>query len=359
VAGDRGVEPCLALVEAEAVLAEFEIFFNRPAQPCCPDQPGLGQQLAFGYEAVVKGQLAGPQVAADQQVVARRQGTGFLSIPSLANVELIAGSSTFGMLCAMPVALRRRATYVSSLGRLAGRPDEFSLFFKQAVLAADIAHLSSIAEGHNPVGFVLSGTDNPEKTLAMFPGIAHKFSGCDLEALTPTMLIIDAHELKEGDLAIFLDRIINSDRWNVALSLGDSAVLRGELCQRIRSYVFERKLKIICGNQDEYRTLFPEFTSEIDSPEYFAGHPVRYFVRYALATFGDRGMAAHWAGQFCTFANTPLSPSRIINTSGAGDTAAGSFIAGALLGQPVSGVLFSADCLARRVLRMSGSRIIA
>ena len=30
VAGDRGVEPGLALVEAEAVLAELEIFLNQP-----------------------------------------------------------------------------------------------------------------------------------------------------------------------------------------------------------------------------------------------------------------------------------------------------------------------------------------
>ena len=71
VAGDDGVEPGLALVEAEAVLAESEIFFNRPAQPCRPDQPGLGQQLTFGYEAVVKGQLAGLEVAANEQVMAR------------------------------------------------------------------------------------------------------------------------------------------------------------------------------------------------------------------------------------------------------------------------------------------------
>ena len=30
VPGDRGIEPNLGLVEAEAVLAEFEIFFNQP-----------------------------------------------------------------------------------------------------------------------------------------------------------------------------------------------------------------------------------------------------------------------------------------------------------------------------------------
>src|SRR6266568_5145714 len=71
VAGDRGVEPGLALVEPEAVLAELEIFFYWPAEPGGADQPGLGQQLSFGHPAVVKGQLAGLEVAADQQVMAR------------------------------------------------------------------------------------------------------------------------------------------------------------------------------------------------------------------------------------------------------------------------------------------------
>jgi hypothetical protein len=33
VAGDRGVEPDLGLVEPEAALAELEGFFRRPAQP--------------------------------------------------------------------------------------------------------------------------------------------------------------------------------------------------------------------------------------------------------------------------------------------------------------------------------------
>src|SRR6266487_1429427 len=55
VTPDRGVEPGLALVQAEAVLAELEILLHRPAQPGRPDQPGLGQWLPFGYVAVVKG----------------------------------------------------------------------------------------------------------------------------------------------------------------------------------------------------------------------------------------------------------------------------------------------------------------
>ena len=39
VPGDRGVEADLGLVEPEAVLSELEIFFGRPAQPCCAALP--------------------------------------------------------------------------------------------------------------------------------------------------------------------------------------------------------------------------------------------------------------------------------------------------------------------------------
>jgi hypothetical protein len=51
------LEAGLALVEAEAVLAELEIFFDWPTQPGGADQPGLSQHLAFGHIAVVEGQF--------------------------------------------------------------------------------------------------------------------------------------------------------------------------------------------------------------------------------------------------------------------------------------------------------------
>ena len=70
MAGDRGVEANLRLVEAEAVLAELEIFFYRPPKPGGADQPGQGGGLALGHVAVVERQLPGLQVAPDQQVAA-------------------------------------------------------------------------------------------------------------------------------------------------------------------------------------------------------------------------------------------------------------------------------------------------
>src|SRR6266705_4370447 len=74
--GDGCVQPDLGLVQSEAVLTELEIFFYGPAQPGGADQPGLGDQLALGYVAVAEGQVTGPEVTADKQVVPRRGGPG-------------------------------------------------------------------------------------------------------------------------------------------------------------------------------------------------------------------------------------------------------------------------------------------
>src|SRR5215467_5890231 len=57
VAGDRGIQTNRGLVQAEAVLTEFEILFGRPAQPGGPDQPGRGGRLAWRHVAIVEGQL--------------------------------------------------------------------------------------------------------------------------------------------------------------------------------------------------------------------------------------------------------------------------------------------------------------
>ena len=66
-----GVEADLAVVEPEVVLAELEVFLDRPAQAGDPHQGGQGDRAPGGDVAVVVGQLAGAQVLADEQVVVR------------------------------------------------------------------------------------------------------------------------------------------------------------------------------------------------------------------------------------------------------------------------------------------------
>ena len=88
--------------------------FHGPAQPGRADQPGHGQRLAFGDEAVVKGQLAGLEVAADEQVVPRGGGgQPRPGIPALALGALPGGADLPGAACA-PAAAGRRPRRLTS-----------------------------------------------------------------------------------------------------------------------------------------------------------------------------------------------------------------------------------------------------
>jgi hypothetical protein len=70
VAGQRGVEANLGVVEPEAVLAELEILLHRPTQTCHLDQGSQADGPAGWDVTVVVGQFSAGQVFADQQVVA-------------------------------------------------------------------------------------------------------------------------------------------------------------------------------------------------------------------------------------------------------------------------------------------------
>jgi len=276
-----------------------------------------------------------------------------------ANLSLAAGSTTLGMLSAMPEEFRTRSTFVSVLGRVGPRLDPLSTLFAQAVAATGIQHELSVADGHNPVGFVLSGTNHPEKTLAMYPGVANVFGGCDLRRLSPELVLVDAYELAYGQLGAFLHGVIESAAAKVGFSLGNHSILTGQLRRRIRSYILNRKLHVLRGNAKEYQTLFPELDARLATPAGFWDHPVRRYVPFALMTFGARGMAAHWAGAFASAVGKKLDPAQIINTSGAGDAAAGVFCAGVLHSDGADKALRRAVDLAARVLHVSSSRILA
>jgi hypothetical protein len=94
-----------------------------PAQPGGADQSGDRQRLAFGHEAVVKRQLTGPEIAADQQampgeaVASQDQAyqRSFLSFPAQPEFQ-----------CPWHLLTRHRCTVAvigECLGITAGTPD--------------------------------------------------------------------------------------------------------------------------------------------------------------------------------------------------------------------------------------------
>lgn len=242
------------------------------------------------------------------------------------------GSTTLGMLTAMPDRYRSRSIFISVLGRMADALDPLSRAFTDGVSAIGIAHEYTVAAGRNPVGFVLSGRSEPSKTLATYTGVAAVFGGAHLPRLDPELVLVDVYELVAGQMAAFLHETIEARRFRIALSLGNDRLLGGDLGERIRAYVWDRRVHVLCGNAEEYRTLFPQLDSQLATPAGFRDHPVRGWVPYALMTFAENGMAAHWAGVFASVAAVSVDRDRIVNTSGVGDAAAGSFCAGVLDG---------------------------
>jgi sugar/nucleoside kinase (ribokinase family) len=261
-----------------------------------------------------------------------REGAVLDAVRACPDLFLAAGSTTLGMLTAMPAGHQARSTYISVLGRVAGSLDPFSQAFTDAVSAIGITHELTVASGHNPVGFVLSGRNDPRKTLATYAGVAPLFGGTDLQRLDPELVLIDTYELLAGEMAAFLAQTIEAGRFPIALSLGNEQLLAGDLGERIRGYVRSKRLFVLCGTAKEYKALFPGLDAKLATPEGFRDHPLRGCVPYALMTFAENGMAAHWAGDFASVGAFQVDRDRIVNTSGAGDTAAGSFCGGVLDG---------------------------
>ena len=94
--------------------------FYWPPEPGGADQPGLGQDLPVGHEAVVEGQFPGLEVAADQQVVARRRG----GEPGPGVPPLALGAAPGGADLPAPLVLQQRRDGLRAGQLRAGRERE-------------------------------------------------------------------------------------------------------------------------------------------------------------------------------------------------------------------------------------------
>jgi hypothetical protein len=75
VPGDRGVEPDLGLIQAEAVLPSPELLFRGPSQPRPRGSAGSGSSAGPRARSSSETPAPGAQVAADQQAVLRGSGS--------------------------------------------------------------------------------------------------------------------------------------------------------------------------------------------------------------------------------------------------------------------------------------------
>jgi sugar/nucleoside kinase (ribokinase family) len=278
-------------------------------------------------------------------------------------LSVAAGSSILGMLGAMPPHIREKSVLATTLATREGQVDAWSAYFVKSLGHTGITHHATLVEGRNPLGFVLypegegGGT---EKTLAMHPGVAQAMSEYErLEEVDADLILIDAYELKDGQLSGLLDQIITSGEYQVALSLGNHTLLESGLHARVRKYIDDGHILAVCGNEQEYQVTFPELDPAQTSREEFPDHPVSQKVPYVLMTRAENGMDSFWEGKHVRTKAHPIVPEAIVNTSGAGDTVMGAFCGGVISGDDPGDTMAKAAYLASEVLSIPSSMILA
>lgn len=282
----------------------------------------------------------------------------FIALAASTAVSLWAGSSTLGMLSAMPKGVRAQSCYVSTLARNGLVVDPFSEFFSAAVRRLGLAHQVRTVPGYNPVGFVLYEPVDPDRALATYAGVAAEQVHLPDHVESAGVVLIDTYELLAGPLSLQLHDLISGQRARIGLSLGNARILTGETQRRLRSHIDAGAVEMIFGNAGEYRMLYPELPPHLATLAGFVHHPIRHRVPFCLLTDGTNGLAAHCGRDYATAPATPVGAEVVVNTSGAGDTAAGVFVAGALNRMEPRHLLRRCAELASRVVSSPGSRIV-
>lgn len=294
-------------------------------------------------------------------VIAGTESADVGTLCSKDGVTVVAGSTILGMLTAMPPTIRQHSSLISAVAHQEGELDPLASIFSNGVRAAGLHHEGHAAEGRNPLGFVLSSINNSEKVLAMHAGVGADLQETSLDegAQRNCLVIIDAYELRAGKIGAYLEKLLSSREHRVALSLGNRTILNGDLRDRIRRHIANGALTAICGNEEEFQALYPELDTSMTSVEGFREHPLRDAVPFILLTRGENGLSTSWDGEHADAPAHPLHPSKLVNTSGAGDTSAGVFYGGILTGAEPTDTLRKAAYLATHVLQVPGSSIIA
>lgn len=253
-------------------------------------------------------------------------------------ITIEAGSTNLNVLSTFPLELRKKSAIVTAIGvDENNKKDLMSMYYTESLSAKSINHIHYSYLGNNPLSLVFISKTNPEKVMASFLGISgnlDKMLDIDTE-----YIYIDAYELQKGPISKLLDTLILSKKYKIALGLGNATILEGQLLYRIQEYLSDGAITILLGNVHEYRKLFsPLNIGEIASIPLFSKTP------YMLLTQGENELIGIINGKVYT--HNAFKISKISNTTGAGDTAAGAFISSIIQNKTPKDIVYDAAYMA-------------
>ncbi len=278
------------------------------------------------------------------------------ALGSIPDVRIEAGSTGLNLLSALSRSQRENSAMVSAVGtNSSGTPDTLATMFAHDAGRASIYQYTLPTQGCTPVALVFSHRDEPKKVTAMHPGVAAQVELLPRAVKTSRIVHIDAHDLLRPPAFSTLGKLIKEGRLPVALSLSNPSILQGQLKETIKEYLAERKVTYLMGNAEEIGLLVS--SDPIVSLEHALQLGVGKLAPYVLVTLGSRGLLGfdHNKPKF----QRSFLHKRPINTSGAGDTAAGVFLSGILSGQDFALTLKEAAYYSSQIVDSRASRFIS
>lgn len=266
------------------------------------------------------------------------------SINDNAMVTFIAGSTNLNVFSALSGDLRQKSAIVTAIGvDENGKHDILSTLYTKGLRQKMIEHISYPFIGNNPLSLVFVSLHNPEKIMASYLGISSNLN--KLEDVNSEYIYIDAYELLGGPISLLIKTLILSQKYKIILGLGNATILNGDLLELIKSYIQGGMINTLCGNIYEYQKI--SFFLEVDK---ILQDQIFSKVQNILLTQGAKGMVGFFDGEivFQKAVNLP----QIVNTTGAGDTAAGAFISGIISKNNPKSIMENAAAKAYKYLKL-------
>jgi len=262
-----------------------------------------------------------------------------------------AGSSVLAAMAVLPEEIKRRSLlYATCAYDLEGQVAQGSTVFHKDAEQLGIATRPIPLQGENPTIHALIDPSSGEKSFLKITGVSkdiHKLPGWEQQLEDDTIVLLDTYELIDGQTSGTLRHVIEKSKGNIALSLGNVAILGKDLTQSITSAGKQGALHSLFGNEEEFAALLG--VAPQTSAQLLEAHDT--LNAHLVVTRGAEGISAAVDGHFYHTAAPQLQTHEIISTSGAGDAAMGVILGGLMKNEDMDTLLHKAANHCARVVQ--------
>ena len=275
-----------------------------------------------------------------------------LALSQLPESAIKVGSSVLAVMAVLPNCVRQNSLLYATMAYDGeGCEDPDSTVFHAGAKQLGITTRAIPLRGENPAVHAFVDPLSGERSFLKQPGVSRDITELPNfnQAVTDsTVIALDAYELITGKTGETLRSIIDRAAGNIALSLGNTAILGDELKSFIRTAGHEGRLHSVFGNEEEFSVLLDDREPLTEDRLMEAQRELQAHI---VTTRGSQGISAVVHGHYYHAAASRVQPTSIVSTSGAGDAAMGIILGGIIEVDPIDLLLRKATAHCANVVQ--------